>query len=124
MDQRAKFRGRDNVIVIAELVNEEDEAWEVVTYEKKSVNVYRDNREPKKKIGTTVKEVREVVKQLSNAEFKRQYFPANYAAVDLYDVTSYPLPEPKKAAPIPKPRPVIGGKQKPSFTIPSKTTGV
>jgi hypothetical protein len=104
MEQRAKFRGRDNAIVVAELVDVDSGAWEIVTYEKKSVPVYRNNRANPKKLGKALKEVRTVLEKLENKEFKRAYYPANYAAVDMYDLTDYPEPAPKKAAQIPKPK--------------------
>lgn len=103
MTERAKFRSFNNDVVLAELVDAEEGKWEIVTYEKKPVQVRRTHKEGAKKLGKCLKEIREVVKSLTNKEFKRKYFPANYAAVDMYDMTEYPEPERKTVTkPVPK----------------------
>jgi len=93
----ALFKNSKGDLAEAVLVGNE---WQIVTRKKESVRVHRRKTTDKngEEFGKTIQEVLTIEAQLSNDEFKAQFFPANYAAIDLMDKTPAPkeLPKPQK----------------------------
>jgi hypothetical protein len=97
-----KFRSKNNKTVLARFT---DNKWLIVELVKEKVRAHRENRNVKpedaRQLGTTLKEVEKVKKELSNDEFKASYFPACVEAVRIYEDAPELKPIPK-----PTPRPV------------------